>query len=174
MSQNVTLSATISAAQSLAVEALASGSTVTEAAERAGVVRETVSRWVHGDPEFIAELQNRRAEMAAQVRCALEALGKRSVAVLGDAVGKMTNPATKFKAACAVLKLLGADRADTVASTTAEEVRLRIREREDALRNSRSRLEAREDVIRRSIDVTYDSQVPWPGPAPTEAPRIEP
>ncbi len=60
MSQNVTLPATISAAQSLAVEALASGSTVTEAAERAGVARETVSRWVHRDPELIAELQNRR------------------------------------------------------------------------------------------------------------------
>jgi len=80
MSQNVTLSAIISAAQSLAVEALASGSTVTEAAEKAGVARETVSRWVHRDPEFIAELQNRRAEMAAQVRCALEALGR----VVGD------------------------------------------------------------------------------------------
>jgi transposase-like protein len=50
MSQNVTLSAMISAAQSLAVEALPSGSTVTEAAERAGVARETVSRWVHRDP----------------------------------------------------------------------------------------------------------------------------
>ena len=174
MSQNVTLPATISAAQSLAVEALASGSTVTEAAERAGVVRETVSRWVHRDPEFIAELQNRRAKMAAQVRCALETLGKRSVAVLRDAVGKTPIPATKFKAACAVLKLLGADRAETVASTTAEEVRFRLREREDASRNSRSRLEAREDVIRRSIDVTYDSEVPWPRPAPTEAPRIEP
>jgi transposase len=46
------------------IEALASGSTVTEAAERAGVARETVSRWVQRDPEFIAELQNRRAEMA--------------------------------------------------------------------------------------------------------------
>jgi hypothetical protein len=37
MSQNVTLSATISAAQSLAVEALASGSTVTEAEDRGRV-----------------------------------------------------------------------------------------------------------------------------------------
>jgi hypothetical protein len=61
MSQNVTLPAKISAAQSLEVETLASGSTVTEAAERAGVARETVSRWVHGDPGFIAELQNRRS-----------------------------------------------------------------------------------------------------------------
>jgi hypothetical protein len=150
-----------------------SGSTVTEAAEKAGVARETVSRWVHRDPEFIAELQNRRAEMAAQVRYALEALGKRSVAVLGDAVGKMTNPASKFKAACAVLKLLGADRADTLAATTAEEVRFRLREREDALRNGQRRLEARDDVISRSIDVTYDSGVPWPPPGPTDAPQIE-
>jgi hypothetical protein len=52
MSQNVTLSAMISAAQSLAVEVLASGSCVTEAVEKAGVARETVSRWVHrSDPD---------------------------------------------------------------------------------------------------------------------------
>ena len=68
MSQNVTLPAEISPAQSLAVAALANGSTITEAAERAGVARETVSRWANDDPDFIAELQNTRAEMAAQLR----------------------------------------------------------------------------------------------------------
>jgi hypothetical protein len=52
-------------------------------------------------------------------------------------------------------------------------VRFRLRQREDALRNSRSRLDARDDVITRSIDFTYDPEVPWPPPARTEAPRIE-
>ena len=44
MSQNVTLSVTISAAQSrrTGIDALASGSTITEAAEKASVARETV------------------------------------------------------------------------------------------------------------------------------------
>jgi hypothetical protein len=53
MSQNVTLSTRISPAQAAAIAALATGSTVTEAAQQAGVARETVSRWVHRDPDFI-------------------------------------------------------------------------------------------------------------------------
>jgi hypothetical protein len=44
ISQNVTLSTIVTPAQSLAVAALAGGSTVTEAAKKAGVSRETVSR----------------------------------------------------------------------------------------------------------------------------------
>ena len=34
------------------------------------MARETVSRWVHHDPVFLAELQNVRAELAIQTRCA--------------------------------------------------------------------------------------------------------
>jgi hypothetical protein len=158
MSQNVTLSAKISPAQSLAVAALASGATVTEAAERAGVARETVSRWVHGDPDFIAELQNTRAEMSAQLRCALETLGKRSIVVLREAVQNSFTPATKLKAACAVLKLLGADRAETIPPTTAEEVRLKLLERDHELRKRQSRLETSEHIIARSIDVTQAAE----------------
>ena len=158
MSQNVTLPAKISPAQSLAVAALASGSTITEAAERAGVARETVSRWANDDPDFIAELQNTRAEMAAQLRCALETLGKRSIAVLRDAVQNSYTPATKLKAACAVLKLLGADRAETIPPTTADEVRLRLLERDHELRKRQSMLEANEQIMNRSIDVTHAAE----------------
>ncbi|MGO9596716.1 MAG: hypothetical protein ACLP7Q_01695 [Isosphaeraceae bacterium] len=159
MSQNVSLPARISPAQALAVAALASGSNITEAAEKAGVARKTVSRWVHGDPDFIAELQNTRAEIAAQLRCALETLGKRSIVVLREAVQNSFTPGTKLKAACAVLKLLGADRAETISPTTAEEVRLRLLEREDELRRRQCRLEANELVISRSIDVTHAAEV---------------
>jgi hypothetical protein len=74
MSQNVTLS-TISPAQLPALQALVSGGSITTAAKEAGVARETVSRWVHRDPVFLAELQNVRAELAIQTRCTLEALG---------------------------------------------------------------------------------------------------
>ncbi len=86
MSQNVTLSAVISSSQMLAINALVSGSSVTRAAEAAGVARETVSRWVHRDPVFIAELQNTRAELAAQTRLGLEALGLWAVGTLRDAL----------------------------------------------------------------------------------------
>ena len=162
MSQNVTLPAKISPAQSLAVAALASGLTVTEAARKAGVARETVSRWVHGDPEFIAELQNTRAEMAAQLRCALETLGERSIAVLREAVQNSFTPGTKLKAACAVLKLLGVDRFETIPPTTAEEVRLQLLEREQELRKRQSKLEETEHIISRSLDVTHAAEVPLP------------
>jgi hypothetical protein len=167
MLQNVTLSAKISPPQALAVTALVNGSTVTEAAERAGVSRVTVSRWVHHDPEFIAELQNTRAEMAAQTRCALETLGNGSVAALREAVEGKRVWATKLTAACAVLKLLGADRAETIRPTTAEEVRLRLQEREQELRQSQSRLDAnaRDVIFGRPIDVVIrDSEAALTAP----------
>jgi hypothetical protein len=152
MSQNVTVSANLSPAQSIAVATLVSGSTITGAAEKAGVSRETVSRWVHRDPLFIAELQNTRAEIAAQTRCALESLGKRSVEVLRDAIQKPVIYPNKLKAACAVLKLLGADRAETVAPTTAEEVSLQLRLREDEVRRYQAQLSARDFMTGASSD----------------------
>jgi hypothetical protein len=157
MSQNMMLVARVTPAQSLAIAALVGGSTVTEAAKKAGVSRETVSRWVHRNPEFIAELQNARAEMAAQIRCALEALGKRSVAVLQEGLENASIPGTRLRTACAVLKLLGADRADTISPTTVEEVRLRLREREQEVRKLHGKLDARDVMAGKSIDVTRDS-----------------
>jgi hypothetical protein len=174
MSQNVTLSTTISPAQELAVAALVGGATVTEAAKRAGVSRETVSRWAHRDPEFIAALQNARAETAAEVRCALEALGRRSVAALREVLERAITPVTKLKVACAVLKMLGADRAEPVAPTTAEEVRLRLREREEELRELRAKLDARDLATGRPVDATDDPDVAPAAAAPAEALRIEP
>jgi hypothetical protein len=92
MSQNVTLSTTISPAQALALQTLVSGGSVTQAAKEAGVARETVSRWVHHDPVFLAQLQNVRAELAIQTRCALEALGIQAVGVLANAVQDQFRP----------------------------------------------------------------------------------
>ena len=93
MSQKITLSAGISPVQAVALETLAAGATVTEAAQKAGVSRETVSRWMHHDANFIAELQNLRAELASQARCALEALGTQAIAVLLAALQSECSPA---------------------------------------------------------------------------------
>jgi hypothetical protein len=131
MSQNVTVLAVVSAVQSLAVAALAGGATVGAAAGKAGVARETVSRWLHGDPRFIAELQAARAETAAHKRCALETLGKKSIDVLCEA---LKYPPSPFKASCMVLKLLGADRAAIPAPPTAEELDLRLSQRPESSR----------------------------------------
>jgi hypothetical protein len=144
MSQKVTLLATISATQTLALEALLKGASITKAASEACVARETVSRWVHHDPAFHAELQNARAELALQTRCALEALGMRAVAVLADAVQNQFVKPWRFKAACTLLKLIGADKAQTMPSTTAEEVQLAFQEREAKLQARQSKLKPSE------------------------------
>ena len=155
-SQNVTLFTRISPAQALAVAALVKGASVTKAALEAGVTRETVSRWVHQNPVFIAELQNARAEIAAQTRCALEALGEQAIATLADALRNNFMLPTRLRAACAVLKLIGADRAETMPPTTAEEVHLRLQQRAEELRKGQSDLDASQAIESRCIDVTGD------------------
>jgi hypothetical protein len=153
MSQNVTLLATISATQALALEALLKGASVTRAAQEAGVARETVSRWVHHDSAFCAELQNARAELALQTRCALEALGMRAVAVLADAVQNQFVKPWRFKAACTLLKLIGADKAQTMPSTTAEEVQVALQERDAALQARQSKLRSSEPANTRPVEI---------------------
>ena len=142
MSHSVTLSAMISPVQAFAIEALASGATVTAAAGAAGVARETVSRWVHHDPVFIAELHNIQAEMAAQTRLALGMLGMRAVWTLKNALADKIVRPTNLRAACSVLKMLGADRAETLAPTTPQDVHLRLLEHEKEMRERLARLDA--------------------------------
>jgi hypothetical protein len=176
MSQNVTLSTMISPAQSLALKVLVSGGSVTQAAKEAGVARETVSRWVHHDPFFLAELQNVRAELAIQTRCTLEALGMQAVGVLASAVQDQFVKPWRLKAACAVLKMIGAHRAATMPSTTAQEVHVRFQEREAELLERQGKLKANEANHSRSMDieVANDSAAAIAAPVPAEAEGTEP
>jgi hypothetical protein len=169
MSQNLTLSTTISPGQWLALQALASGGSITKAATEAGVARETVSRWVHHDPVFLAQLHNVRAELAIQTRCALEALGMQAVGVLVDAVQNQFVKPWRLKAACAVLKMVGADRAETMPTTTAQEVHVRLQEREAELRERQGKLMANEVDHSRSIEVAADCEAAIAAPVPMEA-----
>src|SRR3954470_21234365 len=173
MSQNVTLSTTNSPTRSLALQALVSGGSVTTAAKEAGVARETVSRWVHHDPVFLAQLHNVRAELAIQTRCALEALGLQAVGVLVDAVQNQFVKPWRLNAACAVLKMVGADRAETMPATTAQEVHVRFQEREAELRERQGKLKASEVNHSRSIEVADDCEAAIAAPVPTEAHRTE-
>jgi hypothetical protein len=168
MSQKITLSTEMSPAQTLAVAALAGGATVTEAAHKAGVARETVSRWLHRDPRFIAELQTTRAELAVQTRCALEALGEQSVDILREAMQLQRGfmAPRRLKAACAVLKMIGADRAEIVPPPTAEEVHVRLCAREAELRKRQSEIEAIE-MWNALADYARDKSEASSGPAGT-------
>ena len=65
-----------------AVLALLAGASVTEAAEQAGVRRQTVSEWCHHDPLFAEELDRRRAELWASIRGRFEQATAKAVDVL--------------------------------------------------------------------------------------------
>jgi hypothetical protein len=163
----------ISPAQAVALQTIGGGGSVTKAAEQAGVARETVSRWVHHDPVFLAQFHNVRAELAIQTRCALEALGMQAVGVLVDAVQNQFVKPWRLKAACAVLKMVGADRAETMPSTTAEEVHVRLQEREAELRERQGKLMASDVNHSRSIAVADECEAAIAAPVPAEAEGTE-
>jgi hypothetical protein len=87
-----------------AIAALSAGSTVTEAAARAGVNRVTVSRWRTDDVVFIAALNAGRAELRDAVRARLHALG-----TVREILTDRNSPsAVRLKAAQDVLAAVGA------------------------------------------------------------------
>jgi hypothetical protein len=80
-----------------------------------------------------------------------------------------------LKAACAVLKMIGADRAETMPSTTAEEVHVRFQEREAELLERQGKLKACEVNHSRSIDIEIadECEAAIAAPVPTEAQGTE-
>jgi hypothetical protein len=163
----------ISPAQAVALQTIVGGGSVTKAATEAGVARETVSRWVHHDPVFLAQFHNVGAERAIQTRCALEALGMQAVGVLVDAVQNQFVKPWRLRAACAVLKMVGADRAETMPATTAQDVHVRLQEREAELLERQGKLKTSEVNHSRSIEVANDSEVAIAAPVPTRPERSE-
>ena len=96
-----------------------------------------------------------------------------AVGVLVDAVQNQFVKPWRLKAACAVLKMVGADRAETMPATTAQEVHVRFQEREAELFERQGKLKASEVNHTRSIDVADDCEAAIAAPVPTEAHRTE-
>jgi hypothetical protein len=97
------------AQQEQAIAALLTGATVTVAARRAGVARQTVHRWLSDDPAFIAEYNLARREMAEAVGQALRLLAAQAVTVLKRTLTSSKTPAAvKVRAAVEVLKMTAA------------------------------------------------------------------
>jgi hypothetical protein len=92
----------LSPQQLVAVEALLSGQTHTEAAEAAGVSRQTVHRWRNESPVFQAAFNRARNELAAAVEARLRKLALRALDAVETSV-EQGNAAS----ALAVLKGLG-------------------------------------------------------------------
>jgi hypothetical protein len=101
--------ATLPVPQQQVLGALLTGATVTAAAAKAQVSRQTVHRWMSDDPEFITELNRARREMADAVGQGLRLLSGQAVRVLRQVLTSSKMPAAlKVRAAVEVLKLVSA------------------------------------------------------------------
>ncbi len=97
----------IDAKQDIALAAILAGATDGEAAAKAGVRRETVHRWRHNDPQFIAEMTRRRREMWSSQVEQLRGLFAKAVDALSDALAPQSPLMIRLKAAGVVLRAVG-------------------------------------------------------------------
>lgn len=107
--------------QEVALAALVSGSSLTVAAERAGVSRQSVSAWCNHAPAFIAALRTARAELRAEQAGRLAALGARALGAL-DGLLDAEDPRTKLEAVKVVLTIAAPPAADRGAFVSGEEI----------------------------------------------------
>lgn len=96
----------VSAKQDLAIGALLTGASDSEAAEHAGVSRETLNRWKNTRPSFAAELNRRRAMIWESQVEALRALVPKAVRALEAGLDD-DDVRTRMRAASLVLKAVG-------------------------------------------------------------------
>ena len=113
------------ASRALAIESLVAGSTVTAAADQAGVSRATLHRWLASDHVFIAAFNDRKAEVLAEVQGDLRSLAGSAVAVYRRALD-LNVPgiptAARLKAAGAVLAMIGADAPERIGPSDPDKV----------------------------------------------------
>ena len=123
--------------QELAVDLLAGGKTVTEAAAAVGVARQTVSEWLNRSAVFRAGLNERRQELWTANTDRLRALLPEAVEALAGEL-RAADGGDRLKAAALVLRSCGAyGLAAPLAPTDPEEIELADRERDND-RRSRS------------------------------------
>jgi len=120
--ESTDMTAVLSAPQETALLALAEGATQGEAADRAGVTRETVSRWLRDDPEFAAALNAvRKAVWEASVD-RLRLLALKSTEVLAKLLDS-DDPRMRLAAAQTALRAAGLEAlAAPSAPTDAEDI----------------------------------------------------
>ena len=121
------------------IQALMSGATQAEAAERAGVARETVWRWMQDDAEFLAALNRIRTGLAEATIDRLRLARFEAIDVLVQLL-KSDDPRLRLVAAQTVLRATGS--ADVTTPTGPTDV-------SDVLRAQRRMVQQREvaDVL---------------------------
>ena len=94
-----------SPAQEIAIAAMISGASTTEAGAMAGVSRVTVSRWRNHDDVFIAAYNTARFEVIEVRKAAILALSGKAVQVLADILqAEDTPPSLRRQVAIDILK----------------------------------------------------------------------
>lgn len=121
-------------AQSAAVDHLATGSSVTDAAKAANVTRQTVSGWLNHDPNFQAALNRRRAELWAETGDRLRALMPRALERIEKAITE--GGPDGLTAALALVRMAKID-LTPAGGTDREEIEIEEAERESKLRMRR-------------------------------------
>ena len=94
--------------QQRAIERLLLGATITEAAQPAGVSRQTVSEWSNHHWPFQSELSERRAQALRDVQQRPEEAAVMAVEVLAQIAADPAQPAgVRIKASVAILERCG-------------------------------------------------------------------
>jgi hypothetical protein len=123
MSQEVTSEAELSPEQVLVLTALLEGKTNAEAAQRAGVARETVSRWFARDAAFVACYKNRKAEVMQKAAGELASLVHDAIGAMRELVKQKKDPGIRLKAALRILEWNNVTRPDEYpVDVTAEDI----------------------------------------------------
>jgi hypothetical protein len=94
---------TLTAQQQQALEWLMNGGSVAEAAQYAGVARQTVSRWIHEDPDFAALFEHWQAQTRTATKARVIALTEAAMDTVTDAIRNHKD----VRAALALLKGAG-------------------------------------------------------------------
>jgi hypothetical protein len=97
----------LSQAQLTAVDLLATGSTMVNAAEAVSVTRQTVSVWCNNDAEFKAALNRRRQELWNEQSDRLRSLLPKALDVVEAFLEAGAEPSDRLRAATTVLRIAG-------------------------------------------------------------------
>lgn len=100
--------------QELALIALVGGANISQAAERAGVARETVSGWINHNDVFVADLEARRLELWRHNLSRLRLLLAEAVEALSELM-RSDNEAIRLQAARTVVQAVAPGRLEVAA-----------------------------------------------------------
>jgi hypothetical protein len=125
MRHNATASEELTVVQIQCVQTLMTGATITDAAKTTGVDRATIYRCLSTDATFSAELNRLKAERLEAVQSEFRGLLGTAVATVGAIMTDGgVHPATRLRAALAVVDRAGGIQPESIGPVDAEEVRL--------------------------------------------------